>query len=78
MATQAIALLGNALAEGGLTISAPVYAELLAYPKASLGLLNQFLSKTNISVDFVIGEEVWVLVSGQSVCRVCNSAPEIR
>ena len=35
--------LGNAKAERGLVVSGPVYAELLAYPKATESFVNDFL-----------------------------------
>jgi predicted nucleic acid-binding protein len=34
--------LGNAKTEGGLVVGAPVYAELLAYPKATASFVNGF------------------------------------
>ena len=36
--------LGKAQAEGGLVVSGPVYAELLAYPKATESFMNDFLA----------------------------------
>jgi predicted nucleic acid-binding protein len=44
--------LGNAKADGGLVVSAPVYAELLAYPRATESFVNDFLAGTGIAVDF--------------------------
>lgn len=44
--------LGEAKVEGGLVIGAPVYAELLAHPKATELFVNSFLSGTGIMVDF--------------------------
>ncbi len=41
-------------------ISPVVYAELLAYPKASESFVNGFLSDTGITVDFDIESAVWV------------------
>jgi predicted nucleic acid-binding protein len=41
--------LGNAKKEGGLVVSAPVYAELLAYPKATESFVNDFLADTGIT-----------------------------
>lgn len=52
--------LGNAKAEGGLVVSGPVYAELLAYPKATESFVNDFLADTGIAVDFEFGKDVWV------------------
>ena len=42
-----------------LLICAPVYAELLAYPKASESFVEQFLQETGISVDFDVTEAIW-------------------
>ena len=58
-APKVAALLADLHGSGGLTIAAPVYAELLAYPGATLGYLNEFLSSTRISVDFHLDEAVW-------------------
>jgi predicted nucleic acid-binding protein len=41
-----------------LVVAAPVYAELMAHPKAA-ALLDRFLSDTDIIVDFQINEDVW-------------------
>jgi len=53
------ALLGRAQNEGGLVISAPVYVELLAYPKATRGLVEEFLERTRVVTDFLLDEAVW-------------------
>src|SRR5437773_12567511 len=50
----------NAKREGGLVVSAPVYAELLAYPKATESFVNDFLADTGIAVDFEFQQPVWV------------------
>ncbi len=52
--------LGNAKAEGGLVVSGPVYAELLAYPKATESFVNDFLADTGIAVDFALEQPAWV------------------
>ena len=52
--------LGNAKTEGGLVIGAPVYAELLAYPRATEAFVNGFLDDTGILIDFVFPRPVWV------------------
>ena len=54
--------LGNAKREGGLVVSAPVYAELLAYPKATESFVNDFLADTGLAVDFEFQQPVWVEV----------------
>ena len=53
------ARLADAHRAGGLTIAAPVYAELMAYPGMTGDRLDEFLSTTGISIDFGIEEEVW-------------------
>jgi predicted nucleic acid-binding protein len=40
-------------------IAAPVYLELLAYPRATPSFVDRFLAKTGITVDFDLTEEVW-------------------
>jgi predicted nucleic acid-binding protein len=62
---EAIALqverqLGDAKNEGGLVIGAPVYAEVLAHPKATETFVNDFLASTGIVVDFEFPKSVWV------------------
>jgi len=52
--------LGDARSFGALLISPVVYAELLAYPKATESFVNGFLADTGITVDFEIAEIVWV------------------
>jgi predicted nucleic acid-binding protein len=52
--------LGNAKADGGLVVSGPVYAELLAYPKATESFVNDFLAETGIAVDFEFEKPVWI------------------
>ena len=43
---------------GGLVVSAPVYAELLAYPKATESFVNDFLADTGIAADFEFQQPV--------------------
>lgn len=52
--------LGDARTYGALLVSPVVYAELLAYPKATESFVNGFLSDTGITVDFEIESSVWV------------------
>ena len=40
-------------------IAAPVFAELLAHPKATERFVDEFLESTRIAVDFDLGEAVW-------------------
>jgi predicted nucleic acid-binding protein len=59
LATRAAARLGAAHQEGGLVISAVVYAELLAHPNATPAFVDGFLTATNIVIDFSLDESVW-------------------
>jgi len=52
--------LADAKGEGGLVVSAPVYAELLAYPKATESFVNGFLQNTGIDVEFSLQQSVWI------------------
>jgi predicted nucleic acid-binding protein len=45
--------------EGGLIVSAPVYAELFAYPGASKRFLDSFFAETHVEVDFHLEQSVW-------------------
>jgi hypothetical protein len=60
--------LGAAKTEGGLVISAPVYAELLAYPKISETFVNSFLQDTGIEIDFDFQQPLW-LEAGRRFAR---------
>ena len=60
--------LGNAKTEGGLVVGAPVYAELLAYPKATESFVNGFLVDTGIDVDFEFQQSLW-LEAGRRFAR---------
>jgi predicted nucleic acid-binding protein len=51
--------LAAARAEGGLVIAAPVYAELLAYPKMTTEDLDQFLRGGRVDVEFDLDRRVW-------------------
>ena len=53
------AALAQAYDEGGLVISAPVYAELVAHPKATPAQVDEFLKDTGIEADFVVSERAW-------------------
>lgn len=48
-----------AFRQGGLVISAPVFAELLAAPGRTETFLNKFLQETTIMVEWELGERVW-------------------
>jgi hypothetical protein len=44
---------------GGLTVAAPAYAELLAYPGATPEFVDGFLDSTGAVVDFRLDEAIW-------------------
>jgi predicted nucleic acid-binding protein len=58
-AEKLAALLARASRAGALTIAAPAYAELLAYPGATLDFVDSFLASTRAVVDFRLGEAIW-------------------
>jgi predicted nucleic acid-binding protein len=62
-AKQMIELLGLARNAGSLVISGVVYAELMAYPKASQKFVDEFLKTTEIQIDFAISETAWLEVA---------------
>jgi predicted nucleic acid-binding protein len=51
--------LDSALQRGGLIISTPVFAELVACPGRNEIFLDSFLRDTGITVDWELGESVW-------------------
>jgi predicted nucleic acid-binding protein len=53
------AALDAALNRGSLVISAPVFAELLAFPSRDEAFLDSFFRDTGIAVDWDLGESVW-------------------
>jgi predicted nucleic acid-binding protein len=66
---QAIARrLGVAKMEGAVLVSAPVYAELLAYPGITGHFVNSFLDDTGIQVDVDFQQSVW-LQAGRRFAR---------
>jgi predicted nucleic acid-binding protein len=44
---------------GGLVVSAPVFAELIAAPGRTETFVSSFLEETGIAVDWDLGEAVW-------------------
>ena len=54
-------LLAAAQHDGGLVISGPVYAELLAYPSVTREAVDHFLTYSGIAIEFETGQEVWVV-----------------
>lgn len=60
--------LGAAKTEGAALVSAPVYAELLAYPGITEPFVNSFLQDTGIDIDFDLPPPVW-LQAGRRFAR---------
>ncbi len=58
-AEKIAAILARSSRAGGLTIAAPVYAELLAYPGATPAYLDHFCDTTRATVDFRLDEAIW-------------------
>ena len=59
LAADMEALLSRASHEGGLVVCGPVYAELLAHPKATERFVDEFLTTTGIDVDCLLDEQIW-------------------
>lgn len=51
--------LDAAYARGGLTIAAPVFAELMAFPGRDQAFLDTFCEETGIAVDWNLGQATW-------------------
>jgi predicted nucleic acid-binding protein len=51
--------LNEARFKGGLTICGPVYAELLAHPKAKASFVDEFLAAGRIAVDCDLDAVIW-------------------
>lgn len=51
--------LETAFNRGGLVVSAPVFAELMAAPGRTETFVNSFLEETGIVVEWELGEAVW-------------------
>jgi predicted nucleic acid-binding protein len=51
--------LESASSDGILTVSAPVFAELVAAPGRTEDFVNAFFEDTGIAVDWDLGEEIW-------------------
>ena len=59
LSSAARALLRSALESGGLTVAAPVFAELLAYRDRDEEFLDSFFQDTGITIDWKLDEAVW-------------------
>lgn len=51
--------LDRALTDGGLVVSAPVFAELMAAPGRSENFLNSFIKDTGIVLEWNLQEGIW-------------------
>ncbi len=47
--------------KGGLMVSAPVFAELMAAPGRTETFLNRFFEDTGIAIDFDLEDDIWRL-----------------
>ena len=52
-------ILGRAQEAGALVIAGPVYAELLAHPRAEEAFVQRFLADTHVRVEFELDESIW-------------------
>jgi hypothetical protein len=59
LSSAAQSALDRALSHGGLVLSAPVIAELMAAPGRSEAFINAFLFDTGMNVDWKLSEEIW-------------------
>jgi hypothetical protein len=59
LSSAAQSALDAALERGGLVISAPVFAELMACPGRSEDFLRSFFEDTGIAVDWNLDEMIW-------------------
>lgn len=57
--TLARSALDASWSAGNLAVSAPVFAELLAFPARTEAFLNSFFTEAGIKIDWTLGEEVW-------------------
>jgi predicted nucleic acid-binding protein len=55
----ALSALDEAHKRANLVITAPVFAELLAYPTRDEEFLDRFFRDTNISIDWELNEAIW-------------------
>src|SRR5580692_2211424 len=58
-AEKIVAILARSSRAGGLTVAAPVYAELLAYPGVTPDYVVDFLDTTRTVIDFRLDEAIW-------------------
>jgi predicted nucleic acid-binding protein len=58
-ASRVLVQLGKAKLEGALLISPFVFAELLAYPRATELFVREFLENAGVIVDYRLDERIW-------------------
>jgi len=57
--SKAQAVLDAALQHGNLVVAAPVYAELLAFPRRTEAFLDYFFKETGVTLDWNLNESDW-------------------
>lgn len=55
--------LDDAQSRGALVISAPVFAELMAFPARNATFVDAFLSETGIAIEWELDEGIWRLAA---------------
>ena len=63
--------LSEAKQAGAVLISGVVYAELLAYPRATEQFIHDFFAETGIAVDLKLSDAVW-MEAGRRFARYAN------
>lgn len=75
-AEKAIAQLGKAKIHGALLISPFVFAELLAYPRATETYIHKFLADTGVEIDLKLNERIWTEAGLRYAARRRQSTAE--
>lgn len=63
--------LSEAKQAGAIVVSGVVYAELLAYPKATEQFINDFFAQTGIALDLRFEDRVWI-EAGRRFAKYAN------
>ena len=69
--------LSEAKQAGAVLISGVVYAELLAYPRATEQFIEEFFDETGIAVDLKFSDAVW-MEAGRRFARYANRRREAK
>ena len=69
--SEMIELLETAELEGGLVICGAVFAELLAYPGASMKTVSDFLADNRVIAEFEMTQEIWI-ATGNAYASYAN------